>query len=252
MRYIIIFSVCLVLLSSCKNKEKDSNFLQMENENNVVFNGRTYGIIDYNGTKWLDRNLGAKEACDKLEGNEWCWGDLYQWGRYADGHEKRDSSVTLEPQAQCSEISNDKFILTKIEGDISKNVKKMSTQNWYKNCNQLLWRELGDGANEVCPAGWHVATEKDFDRLQIQDGKDAFRKIKLCLAGSRSGIERYDLHGKVMAQGLQGKYWTSTHQDRRYTGKQYIVSYDLDSFRFIKTDTRSFANGQSVRCVKNE
>ena len=45
------------------------------------------------GETWLDRNLGASRVCTALD-DAACFGDYYQWGRDADGHEKFDSTTT--------------------------------------------------------------------------------------------------------------------------------------------------------------
>ena len=45
------------------------------------------------GRTWMDRNLGASQVATSVT-DEFAYGDLYQWGRYADGHQARTSSTT--------------------------------------------------------------------------------------------------------------------------------------------------------------
>ena len=45
------------------------------------------------GKTWMDRNLGASRAATSSKDSE-AYGDLYQWGRAADGHQKRNSATT--------------------------------------------------------------------------------------------------------------------------------------------------------------
>ncbi|HIJ26877.1 MAG: hypothetical protein HON68_09360 [Gammaproteobacteria bacterium] len=60
----------------------------------VIHNGLTYNIItSTTGKKWLDRNLGATEVCTTTTTAN-CYGDTYQWGREADGHQVRTSGTT--------------------------------------------------------------------------------------------------------------------------------------------------------------
>jgi hypothetical protein len=44
------------------------------------------------GVTWMDRNLGASRAATSSTDAD-AYGDLYQWGRAADGHQKRTSST---------------------------------------------------------------------------------------------------------------------------------------------------------------
>ncbi|GHB53105.1 hypothetical protein [Mongoliitalea lutea] len=45
------------------------------------------------GRVWMDRNLGASQAATHISDNL-AYGDLYQWGRGADGHQCRNSGTT--------------------------------------------------------------------------------------------------------------------------------------------------------------
>src|SRR5574344_2515705 len=45
------------------------------------------------GRIWMDRNLGASQVATSST-DEAAYGDLYQWGRAADGHESRTSSTS--------------------------------------------------------------------------------------------------------------------------------------------------------------
>ena len=56
--------------------------------------GLTYGTVTgEDGRIWLDRNLGATQVATAYNDTA-SYGHLYQWGRYADGHQIRTSSVT--------------------------------------------------------------------------------------------------------------------------------------------------------------
>lgn len=73
----------------------------------IVHNGITYGTITSaeTGRVWLDRNLGASQVCTSLD-DEACYGDYYQWGRAADGHEKFDSPTGSERFSTLSTTNN--------------------------------------------------------------------------------------------------------------------------------------------------
>jgi hypothetical protein len=57
-------------------------------------NQQTVNTVVSAGQIWMDRNLGASRVATSSTDSE-AYGDLYQWGRGTDGHEKRDSGTTL-------------------------------------------------------------------------------------------------------------------------------------------------------------
>lgn len=61
----------------------------------ITMQGLNYGVIasPHTGRLWLDRNLGASQVATSST-DTLSYGDLYQWGRETDGHEKRDSATT--------------------------------------------------------------------------------------------------------------------------------------------------------------
>ena len=75
----------------------DGTFTQIGYNNNylgktIQYLGLTYGFV-YNTTTqkiWLDRNLGATQVATSFN-DAASYGDLYQWGRSADGHQLRTS-----------------------------------------------------------------------------------------------------------------------------------------------------------------
>ena len=70
---------------------KDGTFTSNPNET-ITINGLTYQSVfnPTTGRVWLDRNIGATQVASSSTDSA-AYGDLFQWGRSADGHEKRDS-----------------------------------------------------------------------------------------------------------------------------------------------------------------
>lgn len=244
--YRLCLSVLFLLIIGCGDSDDKKTKTAYENDTSLTFNSIEYGIIKYNGKKWLDRNLGASKACETYNGEEECWGDLYQWGRIADGHEKRNSNITEEISENCQDLIANKFILVDIKGDIMENIDKMANPMWYKTCNVVLWDEYGNGINEICPAGWHVATENDFHSLEIKNPQDGYQKIKLTLAGKRYGIKRYNFSGEVRISGVVGSYWTSSVKNNEHI----VIDIHPSAVYYLKTS--NISDGLSVRCVKND
>ncbi|HOA10775.1 MAG TPA: hypothetical protein PKN65_10945, partial [Tenuifilaceae bacterium] len=66
-------------------------------------------VTSTTGKTWMDRNLGASKKADSSK-HEASYGDLYQWGRFADGHQCRTSG-TISTLSSCNAPEHDKFIL---------------------------------------------------------------------------------------------------------------------------------------------
>lgn len=245
---IILFQLILLLvLTGCDNRgdtektEYTSIGASIDNlEGNLIFQGRTYGIIKIGYQYWLDRNLGAESACEDYIGELDCWGDLYQWGRSADGHQKRNSSISTEI-SEISKPSHGNFIVVKI-----KDIMKISEANWCKNSNEIFWQLKNGNKNNVCPDGWRVPTMHDFKEVNISDAKDAFDKLKLSLAGYRVGIDKYHPGGEINALGVLGIYWTSSILN----SGPLIQSFQIDRRSASKHAVSPKVDGLSVRCIK--
>ena len=242
---VIITIATVGLLLGCNNKnntnEHSNNSIENLDGTSLTFRGLTYNIIQAGGHQWLDRNLGSSSACSDYRGDSECWGDLYQWGRPSDGHQKRNSSTVSEISSNVQPNHNN-FILVHIkEKDIVKAAPHIVTANWYTLHDNSLWQENAIG---VCPTGWRVPTIHDFEDLNISNAKDAFHKIKLALSGFRVGYDRNN--DEVKGASYMGFYWTSTIKEDKYAValNLYITRKPFDGYS-------SKASGYSVRCMKD-
>ena len=204
----------------------------------------TIGATDvYNpttGQVWMDRNLGATVVATRprsdfndnasyITSQTSSFGDLYQWGRATDGHEKRNSTATAGTSTSTSPGAN---FLT-------------GSANWYTGSNpDDLWKEDGTGVNNPCPSGYRVPTEAEWDaeRGSWTDNNraGAFASLlKLPLAGIRAKDS-----GGLVYRGVNGDYWTSTISGSRAYRLGFSES-DADTNLFERSD------GLSVRCLKD-
>ena len=78
------------------------------------------------------------------------YGDCYQWGRPADGHQLRTSGTTTM-RATTDTPNHPDFIITPTPPD-----------NWHTHQNDTLWNSTKT-ANDPCPAGWRVPTKTEWD-----------------------------------------------------------------------------------------
>ena len=149
------------------------------------------------GRIWLDRNLGASKACVSTTDSA-CYGDLYQWGRAADGHQLR-SVVTLGTKPAKSITPPDGIFVTLLDDWTELGVDDLG------NKRQLAW--TSDHINSICPVGFSLPT-KDELIAEVDDSSTpigtyfASSSLKLPLNGLR------DKTGQEQSSGINGYYWT--------------------------------------------
>ena len=187
-------------------------------------------VTSSTGKVWMDRNLGAsKVAVSKTDADS--YGDLYQWGRFSDGHQCRDSNLTAI--SSISDTPNhDEFILI-----------SNSINDWLTIQNNNLWQGV-NGINNPCPSGYRLPTQAEWviEEAQWSNTSGAFYNdspLKLPQAGFR-------LHnnGTLNQVGNEGRYWSSTTNGNDSEFFR-ISGY---SFNFFNNGERS--DGYSVRCIK--
>lgn len=182
------------------------------------------------GRIWMDRNLGATRAATSSSDNS-SYGDLYQWGRLADGHQCRNSATTnvLSPIDQPAQ---GRFIISINE-----------PWDWRSPQNIALWQG-NNSVNNPCPSGYRLPTEEEWNEERLSWSSNtsagAFASpLKLTRPGYR------DHNNAALADvGFSGFYWSST-VDGFSSKRLYLLS---NSAQIIST-YRSF--GGSVRCIKD-
>ncbi len=187
-------------------------------------------VSPYTGKIWLDRNLGASRVAQSID-DEQAYGDYFQWGRDADGHEKKSSS-TIASLSSSDTPNHNQFILAKDE-----------PYDWKENQNDNLWQGVY-GKNNPCPSGFRVPTQEELqaeiDAAKIRNNKDAFHSfLKLPSAGGR-----YSDSGSLDFQGSYGNIWSSSPPGSN-SKNLYFNSSDAD------WDGSNRAYGQSVRCLRD-
>ncbi len=220
---LLAFSITLFFIAGCE----DDNAKPFDDETKVV-----EVINPVTGKIWMDRNLGASHAATNST-DEKAYGDLYQWGRSADGHQKRTSGTTSTLSSKDMP-GHGNFITSDSDTDL----------DWRSPQNNDLWQGA-NGTNNPCPPGYRLPTEAEWEEERqnwsSNDVAGAFNSpLKLPLAGFRNLI-----NGSLCKVDSLGNYWSST-----------IAGTHSLSLSFESSSARIYgfyrAHGLSVRCIKDQ
>lgn len=241
--------LCLLLaaLASCRPTDDDPQPPAAEPTSETFSYGGqtvTYGVVKRkyasgpNGEQfltpvvkyWLDRNLGAQQAA-AYPNDSLARGDLFQWGRPADGHQLRTSDTTRMLATSAIPGHND-FIAAPFG------------QNWMAAPDSTLW-SLPTKTNNICPAGWHVATADELG-MELHSWShdniaDSFNStLRWVPSGSRDndGTERYSTYWAFI--------WSSTPVDFGQAASLAIVGTGQSEMSMSTPIV-----GRAVRCVKD-
>ena len=192
--------------------------------------------VTYSTQIWMDRNLGARRVATAID-DVLSYGNHYQWGRPADGHEISvwngdtptigrgfHAATVLEALSATTTPRHPNFILT-----------NAFPYDWLvTQADPDRWATANQGP---CPAGYHVPTDTEWNTA---DNTDTYNSaLKLPSSGYRS---RFD--GLLYTQGTSGLYWSSS-----VSGTDARVLF-FNSAAADATYGRNRAHGFSVRCLK--
>jgi uncharacterized protein (TIGR02145 family) len=195
-------------------------------------------VTSTTGKIWMDRNLGATQVATSST-DAASYGDLYQWGRAADGHQIRTSGTTAI--LSSGDVPGNANFITINSGDY----------DWRSSHNDNLWQGV-NGINNPCPTGYRLPTEAEWEEERNSGGTGSWgtgsaqnnaagafaSALKLPMAGYRLFI-----NGSRYNVGSSGHYWSST-----VSGTDASYLYFSSGVAYM--DARYRADGFSVRCFK--
>ena len=199
-----------------------------------------FGLVTSAGQVWMDRNLGAFRVATSPT-DALAYGDLYQWGRGADGHQFITDDPTGTTTTTTSSTDNPghgDFILV-----------QWPPYDWRAPQKNTLWQGV-NGINNVCPTGFRLPTAAEWQTERLSwssnDADGAFASpLKLVLGGYRC-----HLCGNYYDEDSYGYYWSSTVQS--------TASGNMAHYLFLKSYAASVeyenghrAWGYSVRCIQD-
>ncbi len=184
----------------------------------------------------MDRNLGASQVATSST-DVASYGDLYQWGRRADGHQCRTSATTAT-LSSIDQPAHDDFILA-----------PSTPIDWRSPKNDNLWQGV-NGVNNPCPSGYRLPTQAELYAEYLSWGPSSLSSVgafasplKLSMPGRRIGET-----GIIASLNSQGTYWSSTPT----FGSFMIYASALNFFNTgVGGLDSNRAHGRAVRCIKD-
>ena len=213
------------------------------NENGkIVAKPWVYGTVTTaTGRIWIDRNLGASRVATSST-DVLAYGDYYQWGRPADGHQTKyltnnNSSGFTNTRSTTIIPSTDLWI-----------VPTDGSNDWLSTPDNSLWTGANPATNP-CPVGFRIPTESEWDAERItwisNNAAGAYASpLKLTRPGMLTGFGSSG--ATYTAKDNYGQYLTQSANSSggaRYLGIEQTNSwFDQNYYKW---------HGMSVRCIKN-
>lgn len=201
----------------------------------------TYGtVVGHLGKCWLDRNLGASQVAN-TQLDFLAYGDLFQWGRLADGHQ----SVLFTSSTLGSYINGATTILSSqdVPGHPQFIIAPTSPRDWRSAPNNNLWQGT-NGINNPCPVGFRLPTEAEFtlevNAWQSQNLAGGFASALKLTPGGRADL----FSGNLFNIGVNGYYWLQDTDG----GFSKILIIQTTGYQIPSTNRALAGN---VRCIKD-
>ena len=188
----------------------------------------------------MDRNLGARRVATAVD-DVFSYGNHYQWGRPADGHEISVWNGTTHTAGRGLNNSTTTLATTDapVNGDFI--INTTAPYDWRSDNNSNRWATVPQGP---CPTGYHVPTNAEWDIADAVSGwgnqVDVYQStLKLPSSGYRNRNTAV-----LSLQGTRGHYWSSTVSGTTSRNMGFESTIAL-------TNTNHRAHGFNVRCLKD-
>ncbi|GEN75753.1 T9SS type A sorting domain-containing protein [Chryseobacterium hagamense] len=196
------------------------------------------------GKVWLQQNLGSSQVAVSFDDAN-SYGDLFQWGRWDDGHQVRNSAAAAAPSANSPDglAGTNAFIIG--TGSASWWATNAGSDQWNADSSSAVTSAAGADPCKAAGQGWRLPTSAEWVTLVGAEGisnpATAYSSsLKLPAGGYRSNTT-----GAFTFVGQRGYFWSSGTAN---TGGRYLY---IGSAIVTPASGGPRGQGESVRCIKD-
>ncbi|WP_175620281.1 T9SS type A sorting domain-containing protein [Chryseobacterium schmidteae] len=191
------------------------------------------------GKVWLQQNLGSRQVATSMADAE-SYGDFFQWGRWDDGHQDRNSVMANvpSPNTPMGLNNSNSFILGVWWGGNDLSDQWTATSNSFSSTNGVdPCKAIGQDWKMPSQADWTATKNAEV----INSPATAYAsKLKLPAGGNRSFVD-----GAFDYVGQRGYFWSSTTTG--LGAKYFYVGTTIGN----PSAGGPRGQGQSIRCIKD-
>lgn len=215
---ITVFIFILILFYSCSEKSIINN--PDDGISTISYSGKTYHTVQIGNQWWLKENLDV--------------------GTMITGTLDQTNDSTIEKYCYNDDPNN------------------CSTYGGLYQWNEAMQYIRNEGTQGICPPGWHIPTETEFQALftAVNNNANSLKAVgqgsgsgagtntsgfSALLAGFRRDTSNFD------QLGFYAAFWSSTEYDASIAITLYMDKYASS----VDFDYPSKKNGYSIRCIKD-
>ncbi|MBP2618327.1 T9SS type A sorting domain-containing protein [Chryseobacterium jejuense] len=195
------------------------------------------------GNIWFQQNLGSERVAESLD-DEQSYGDMFQWGRWDDGHQMRNSSVISSPADNTPEgLQGSGSFIT---GSPAWWASNGADDKWTGTGLADVTETVGVDPCKAAGSGWKLPSQTDWGNIAqaeniISPVKAYGGNLKLPMGGYRSSSD-----GGFTFVGKRGYFWSSTATG--IGGKYLYIGATVANV----SAGAPRGQGASVRCIKTQ
>lgn len=215
-KHIIILPILIVIFNCCKkeirNDIEDNNIQVVQNKDSITDrDGNVYHTVTIGSQTWMSEDLKTT--------------------RYRNGNPI--TQVSVHDSVQWKSLTKGAYC-ENTNGSIFNQNPVGLLYNWYVVSDTL----------QICPHGWHVPTNNEWDTLCSVLSKSTGDEIKKIFKPEGCAQRLED--GHIIVTPLNILWWSSTDG---FSGKAYYCEFN--SFR-LHRDSWGKKMGLNIRCIKDK
>lgn len=196
------------------------------------------------GKVWLQQNLGSTQTAVSFDDAN-AYGDLFQWGRWDDGHQLRNSATIAAPSANSPDGLSGTNAFVVGSSSSSWWATNATSDGWNADSSSSVTSVKGADPCKAVGQGWRLPTSAEWVTLVGAEGINnpatAYASsLKLPAGGYRSNTT-----GAFTFVGQRGYFWSS---ETANSGGKYLY---VGSSIVTPASGGPRGQGESVRCMKD-